>query len=161
MFELKPIVAADKAAAYADLEQQLRALLAGERDFMANAANTAALLYHGLPGLNWAGFYRLAGDVLVLGPFQGQPACVRIPLGQGVCGTAAARRATVRVPNCHAFPGHITCDAATNSEIAVPLLQDGRLLGVLDLDSPKPDRFDATDQAGLERLVAVFVAALA
>jgi len=155
MFEPKPIVAADKAAAYAELERQLRALLAGERDFMANAANTAALLYHGLPGLNWAGFYRLVGDELVLGPFQGQPACVRIPLGQGVCGTAAARRATVLVPNCRDFPGHIACDAATNSEIAVPLLQDGRLLGVLDLDSPILNRFDAADQAGLERLAAV------
>jgi L-methionine (R)-S-oxide reductase len=158
MFALKPILAADKAAAYAELEQQLRALLAGERDFTANAANAAALLFHSLPGLNWAGFYRVAGDALLLGPFQGKPACVRIPMGQGVCGTAVAQRASVLVPNCQAFPGHITCDPASNSELAVPLLKDGRLLGVLDLDSPIRNHFDAADQAGLERLVAVFVA---
>lgn len=158
MFELKPLVAADKAAAYDALAEPLRALLAGERDYTANAANTAALLYHTLPGLNWAGFYRLIGDALVLGPFQGKPACVRIPVGKGVCGTAAAQRAAVLVPNCHAFPGHITCDPASNSELAVPLLKDGRLLGVLDLDSPIRNRFDAADQAGVERLAAVFVA---
>jgi len=158
MFDPKPIVAADKAAAYAELEQQLRALLAGERDFTANAANTAALLFHSLPGLNWAGFYRLVGEELLLGPFQGKPACVRIPAGKGVCGAAVAQRATVLVPNCRAFPGHIPCDPASKSEIVVPLLKDGRLLGVLDLDSPILSHFDAADQAGLERLVAVFVA---
>lgn len=158
VFELKAIVAADKAAAYAELEAQLRGLLGGERDFMANAANTAALFFHALPGLNWAGFYRLAGEELVLGPFQGKPACVRIAVGQGACGTAAAQRSTVVVPDVRAFPGHIACDAASRSEIVVPLLQDGRLLGVLDLDSPVLNRFDAADQAGLERLAAVFVA---
>lgn len=158
MFDLKPIVAADKAAAYAELEQQLRALLAGERDFTANAANIAALLFHALPGLNWAGFYRLVGEELILGPFQGKPACVRIPSGKGVCGAAVAQRVTVLAPNCRAFPGHITCDPASKSEIVVPLLKDGRLLGVLNLDSPILSRFDAADQAGLERLVAVFVA---
>ncbi len=159
MFELKPIVAADKAAAYRELETQLRALLTGERDFIANAANTAALLYHTVPGLNWAGFYRLVGEVLILGPFQGKPACVRIPMGRGACGTAAERRTTVRVADCRAFPGHIPCDPASNSELVVPLLQDGRLHGVLDLDSPVRNRFDAADQAGLERLAAVFTAA--
>jgi GAF domain-containing protein len=158
MFEVKSVVAADKTAAYADLAAQLRALLAGERDWIANAANTAALLFHALPGLNWAGFYRRIGEVLVLGPFQGRPACVRIPVGKGVCGTAAARRATVVAPDCHAFPGHIACDPASKSEIIVPLLQDGRLLGVLDLDSPVLNRFGPADQAGLERLAAVFVA---
>ncbi|HRZ37014.1 MAG TPA: GAF domain-containing protein [Candidatus Paceibacterota bacterium] len=159
MFELKPIVAADKAAAYRELETQLRALLTGERDFIANAANTAALLYHTVPGLNWAGFYRLVGGVLILGPFQGKPACVRIPMGRGTCGTAAELRTTVRVADCRAFPGHIPCDPASNSELVVPLLQDGRLHGVLDLDSPVRNRFDAADQAGLERLAAVFTAA--
>lgn len=158
MFHLKSIVAADKAAAYAELKQQLDALLAGERDFVANAANAAALLFHSLPGLNWAGFYRLDGNALVLGPFQGKPACVRIPLGKGVCGTAAAERASVLVPNCDAFPGHITCDAASKSELVVPLMQDGQLRGVLDLDSPILHRFDTADQAGLERLAAAFVA---
>ena len=159
MFDVKPLVAADKAAAYADLEAQLRALLGDERDWIANAANAAALLFHALPGLNWAGFYRLVGDTLLLGPFQGKPACVRIALGQGVCGLAAMRRAPVVVPDCRAFPGHIACDPASRSEIVVPLLQDGRLLGLLDLDSPVLNRFDPTDQAGLERMAAVFVAA--
>ena len=159
MFEIKPMMAADTAAGYAELEQRLRALLAGERDYTANAANTAALLFHTLPGLNWAGFYRLVGDALLIGPFQGKPACVRIPLGQGVCGTAAARRATVRVPNCRAFPGHIACDPASNSEIVLPLLAQSRLVGVLDLDSPVLNRFSTADQAGLERLAAAFVTA--
>jgi L-methionine (R)-S-oxide reductase len=158
MFELTPAHAGDKPALYAGLNQQLTALLAGERDFIANAANTAALIWHSLPDLNWAGFYRLVGGALVLGPFQGKPACVRIPLGQGVCGTAAIRGKTVLVPNVHSFPGHIACDAASNSEIVVPLIKDDRLLGVLDLDSPKPGRFDALDQEGLERLVELFVA---
>jgi len=145
---------------YAALASQLAALLAGERDFIANAANTAALLYAELPAVNWVGFYRLVDGELVLGPFQGRVACVRIPLGRGVCGTAAARRATVRVPDVHAFPGHIACDAASRSEIVVPLLKDGRLLGVLDLDSPRLGRFDAADQAGLEKLADVFVTAV-
>jgi GAF domain-containing protein len=159
MFEVKLIVAADKATAYTALEEQLRALLAGERDFIANAANTAALVYHALPGLNWAGFYRLAGDTLVLGPFQGKPACLRIPVGKGVCGTVAARREAVLAPNCRTFPGHIACDPASASELAVPLLKDGVLLGVLDLDSPICNRFDPADQAGLERLATLFVTA--
>ena len=157
MFELKPPAAADKATLYAELEKQLYALLAGERDFIANAANTAALLYHTLPDVNWVGFYRLVGSELVLGPFQGKPACVRIPLGKGVCGTAAARRETVLVPDVHQFPGHIPCDSASNSEIVVPLVKDGVLLGVLDLDSPQLNRFDEVDQAGLVRLAQVFL----
>lgn len=149
----------DKAGGYRELEKQLRALLAGERDPIANLANTAALLWHNLPDLNWAGFYRLAGDTLVLGPFQGRPACVRIPVGKGVCGTAAAKQQTITVPNVHNFPGHIACDSASVSEIVVPLLKNGVLLGVLDLDSPKPDRFDVADQAGLEPIATTLVAA--
>lgn len=155
MFTLTRPDFSDKPAAYAELTRQLGALLHGETDFIANAANTSALLWHTLPDLNWAGVYRLAGNELVLGPFQGRPACVRIPLGKGVCGTAAAQRRAVRVPDVHAFPGHIACDPASRSEIVVPLLRDGQLLGVLDLDSPRPDRFDAADQAGLEALAAV------
>jgi GAF domain-containing protein len=153
----------DKPAAYASLESSLRALLAGEHDLVANAANFAALLYWSLPALNWAGFYLVEperGDLL-LGPFQGKPACVRIPIGRGVCGTAAARRETVVVPDVHAFPGHIACDAASRSEIVLPVIRDGRLLGVLDLDSPLPGRFDAEDARGLEALVRVFVDSLA
>ncbi len=159
MFELKPLDAADKAGTYTALESQLRALLHGERDFIANCANTTALLWHSLPDLNWAGFYRLVDNQLVLGPFQGKPACVRIQLGKGVCGTAAATRKTVLVPNVHEFPGHIACDAASNSEIVVPLVKNGQLLGVLDLDSPQINRFDADDQVGLEKLAAVLLAA--
>jgi GAF domain-containing protein len=159
MFTLQPLDFADKPAAYAGLDKQLRALLQGERDFIANCSNTAALLWHSLPDLNWAGFYRLMGDELVLGPFQGKPACVRIRIGRGVCGTAAATGKTVRVPDVHEFPDHIPCDAASNSEIVVPLIKGGELLGVLDLDSPKRGRFDAADQAGLEQLVAVLVEA--
>ena len=152
----------DKAAAYAELERSLRALLDGEPDLVACAANTAALLYWSLPQLNWAGFYRVepaSGD-LVLGPFQGKPACVRIAPGKGVCGTAAARRETVVVPDVHAFPGHITCDPASNSEIVVPIVDGKHLLGVLDLDSPVTGRFDEVDARGLEALVRVFVAAI-
>ncbi len=159
MFELKPTDFADKAEAYATLESQLRALLHGERDFIANCANTAALLWHSLPDLNWAGFYRLVDDELVLGPFLGKPACVRIKIGKGVCGTAAAARQTVLVPDVEKFPGHIACDAASRSEIVVPLVKAGRVLGVLDLDSPKLNRFDAADQEGLEKIVAVLLAA--
>jgi GAF domain-containing protein len=152
----------EKPAAYDQLEASLRALLDGERDLIANAANLAALLYWSLPQLNWAGLYLVEpqhGDLL-LGPFQGRPACVRIPIGRGVCGTAAERRATVVVADVHAFPGHIACDSASNSEIVVPIVRDGELLGVLDLDSPVHGRFDAEDARGLERLVQAFVASL-
>jgi len=151
----------DKSEAYAELATGLRALLSGEHDLIANAANFAALLYWSLPQLNWAGFYLVEpgrGDLL-LGPFQGKPACVRIPIGRGVCGTAAARRETVVVPDVHAFPGHIACDSASESEIVVPVAKDGRLVGVLDLDSPRLARFDDEDARGLEALVAAFVAA--
>ena len=161
MHELKDLPAGDKAATYAELERSLAALLAGERDFVASAANAAALVYWSLAGLNWAGFYLVepaSGD-LVLGPFQGKPACVRIAIGRGVCGTAAARRETVVVPDVHAFPGHIACDSASNSEIVVPVLDGERLIGVLDLDSPLHARFDDADARGLEALVRVFVAA--
>lgn len=153
---------ADKRTAYPRLARELEALLAGETDLVANAANTAALLFAVLPQLNWAGFYFAREDgELVLGPFQGRPACVRIAPGRGVCGAAAAARRTVLVPDVHEFPGHIACDAASRSEIVVPLLrEDGSLLGVLDLDSPQPARFDAEDQDGLERVAAIFVGSL-
>lgn len=134
-------------------------VLAGERDPWANAANAAALVYERMPDLNWAGFYFLRGGGLVVGPFQGRVACVRIPLGQGVCGTAAERRATLIVPDVHRFPGHIACDAASNSEVVVPLVGGGRLIGVLDLDSPRFDRFTAADARLLESLVEKVVAA--
>ena len=146
-----------KLELYQNLVSQLRSLLAGERDFIANAANFASLLYHSLPALNWAGFYLLKDKELVLGPFQGKPACVRIAVGKGVCGVAAAQRETIIVPNVHEFPGHIACDSASISEIVVPLQKDGRLLGVLDLDSPQFARFDDEDAEGLNRLVEVFV----
>lgn len=155
MHELGSIAGLDKAAAYRELRCQLQALLTGESDWIANLANTAALLYHSLDELNWAGFYLLKEGALVLGPFQGKPACGRIALGRGVCGTAAARGETIVVPNVHEFPGHIACDVASNSEIVVPLLKDGALLGVMDIDSPRLARFDAEDRAGLEELVAV------
>jgi L-methionine (R)-S-oxide reductase len=161
VFELKSINPADKPAAYVELESQLRGLLQGETDFIANCANTSALLWHALPQLNWVGFYRLMGQELVLGPFQGKPACVRIRLGKGVCGTAATTRQTQLVPDVHAFPGHIACDPASRSEIVVPLAKGDQLLGVLDLDSPSPDRFDEADRAGLEKLVAVLLDASA
>lgn len=148
----------DKPAGYTQLAAGLEALLAGESDLIANAANTAALLFDALPAINWAGFYFLRGGGLVVGPFQGKPACVRIPLGQGVCGSAAARRTTLVVPDVHAFPGHIACDSASRSEIVVPLIGE-RLLGVLDVDSPRPGRFDDEDAHGLERLAALFLAA--
>jgi GAF domain-containing protein len=148
---------AGKPELYHDLAAQLAALLDGETDRVANAANVAALIYHGLPDLNWAGFYFRRGEELVLGPFQGKPACVRIPLGSGVCGTAAARAETLLVPDVHDFPGHIACDPASRSELVVPLLENGEVTGVVDLDSPLPARFDATDREGCERLVAVFV----
>jgi len=154
--------AASKAAGYAELDAALAALLAGEDDLIANLANTSALLFTTLPQLNWAGFYLLRSpEELVLGPFQGKPACVRIALGRGVCGTAAAERRTVLVPNVHEFPGHIACDSASNSEIVLPLIRaNGELLGVLDLDSPVLERFDAIDQQGLERIVRTLLATL-
>ena len=146
--------------AYRELARDLAALLAGERDLIANAANTAALIYGALPGLNWAGFYLYKSGELVLGPFQGKPACVRIAMGKGVCGTAAMRRETVLVEDVHAFPGHIACDSASNSEVVIPLIRSTELLGVLDLDSPLPARFGAADARGLEALAKIFVDSL-
>lgn len=146
----------DKTPVYKSLLQGARALLGEETDPVANAANLSALLFHTLPGLNWAGFYILRGEDLVLGPFQGKPACVRIPPGRGVCGAAARRGQTVRVQDVHEFPGHIACDAASRSEIVLPLIKNGRLWGVLDIDSPLPARFDETDQKFLEELAGVF-----
>lgn len=157
MFEAQPIAAADPGEFYQELARQLTGLLAGERDIIANAANTASLIFNTVPDLNWAGFYFLRDDVLVLGPFQGRPACVRIPLGRGVCGAAAAQRQTLRVGDVHAFPDHIACDSASRSELVVPLIRDGAVLGVLDLDSPHPGRFSAADQAGLEQVAALFL----
>jgi GAF domain-containing protein len=157
MFELKDGREQPKEQLYASLAADLAALTAGERDLIANLANAAALLYHSLPDVNWAGFYLLRDGELVVGPFQGKPACVRIALGRGVCGTAAERRATVIVDDVHAFPGHIACDAASSSEIVVPLLKDGALLGVLDVDSPSRQRFDAADREGLERMAAILM----
>jgi GAF domain-containing protein len=156
-FQLAEQKAASKSGLYAQLGAQLRSLLVGERDFIANTANCAALLFHALPDLNWAGFYFLKAGELVLGPFQGQPACVRIALGQGVCGTAAERRETVLVDNVHDFPGHIACDSGSNSEIVVPLVKKGRLVGVLDLDSPLFGRFDEADARGLIELLEILV----
>jgi L-methionine (R)-S-oxide reductase len=148
-------MAEDKKRVYDTLARQLAALIAGEPDLVANAANMAALLYHGLPDLNWAGFYFTRREELVVGPFQGKPACVRIPWGQGVCGTAARRGASVIVPDVHEFPGHIACDEASRSELVVPLMVEGRAVGVLDLDSPVRGRFDDDDRAGCERLAAI------
>jgi GAF domain-containing protein len=142
---------------YRDLATSLGSLLAGESDALANLANASALLAQALTRINWCGFYLLRGEELVLGPFQGKPACVRIPVGKGVCGTAAARRETLVVPDVNAFPGHIACDAASRSEIVVPILRDGVLRGVLDVDSPALGRFDAADREGLERFVGVLV----
>lgn len=149
----------DGLEGYALLAAQLEALLAGERDFIANAAQLSAFLYSEVPDLNWAGFYLNRNEELVLGPFQGKVACVRIPFGKGVCGAAARTRSTQRVEDVHAFPGHIACDSASNSELVVPLVKDGRLVGVLDLDSPSTGRFSSEDQAGIERLAAIFLAA--
>jgi L-methionine (R)-S-oxide reductase len=149
-----------KPEQYANLQSQLRSLLEGELDSIANAANTAALLYHSLPDVNWAGFYLYKEGELVLGPFQGNPACVRIALGKGVCGTAAELRQTVVVANVHEFPGHIACDSASNAEIVVPLIKAGQLIGVLDLDSPSLGRFDDEDAQGLNALVEIFVQAV-
>jgi L-methionine (R)-S-oxide reductase len=145
------------AALYDQLASQMRSLLAGERDFIANAANFTALLFHSLPDVNWVGFYLMRESELVLGPFQGKAACIRIALDKGVCGTAAERRQTVLVDNVHDFPGHIACDSDSNSEIVVPLVRNDRLIGVLDLDSPSLGRFDEEDAAGLNELVAIFL----
>jgi len=146
-----------KQELYANLTEQLRSLLDGERDFIANAANFSALLYHALPDLNWAGFYLQKDGELVLGPFQGKPACVRIAIGKGVCGTAAEQRQTIMVDNVHEFPGHIACDSASNSEIVVPLVKQEQLIGVLDLDSPSVARFDDEDARGLNALAEIFI----
>ncbi len=148
----------DKVTLYRDLNAQLSELFADENDGLANAANLCAVLYHGLPQLNWVGFYFLHGGELILGPFQGRVACVRIGLGRGVCGTAAQRRETIIVPDVHEFPDHIACDSASRSEIVVPLVQEGRLLGVLDLDSPQLARFDLTDQDGLNTSCTLLLA---
>ncbi len=157
MFEATAISSDDPREFYAELARQLEGLLTGERDAIANAANMSALIFTSVPDLNWAGFYFLKGDTLVLGPFQGRPACVRIAIGRGVCGAAAEQRRTQRIDDVNAFPGHIACDSASRSELVVPLVRDNKVLGVLDLDSPRPARFSAADQAGMERLVAIFL----
>ena len=159
MFETRTLEG-DKPAQYAQLLAQTEALLHGERDRIANAANLSALLYNALPDLNWAGFYFFDGTELVVGPFQGLPACVRIPLDKGVCGAAASTRKTQRIEDVHAFPGHIACDAASQSEIVIPLVKDDVLIGVLDIDSPKLARFDPDDQRGLEAIANVFLKAV-
>jgi L-methionine (R)-S-oxide reductase len=153
--------AGSKAELYHDLTAALDALTADEPDAIANMANAAALVWQYLPELNWAGFYRAVGGELVLGPFQGKPACIRIAIGSGVCGTAAAARETQVVADVHAFPGHIACDAASASEIVVPIVHDGRLIGVLDLDSPHAGRFDDEDRAGCDALVALLAPRIA
>lgn len=159
MFEAA-VLKGSKSEQYADLVEQARALLSGERDRVANAANLSALAFHALPDLNWLGFYFYDGHELVVGPFQGKPACVRIALGRGVCGTAAATGRTQRVDDVDAFPGHIPCDSASRSEVVVPMFENDRLLGVFDIDSPVLARFDADDVRGLEGLAEVFVESL-
>ena len=156
-FQFTEQSAESKTELYENLALQSRSLFDDERDFIANAANLSSLLFHSLPDLNWAGLYLYKHDELVLGPFQGMPACVRIALGKGVCGTAALHRQTIIVPNVHDFPGHIACDSASNSEIVVPILKEETLLGVLDLDSPSFGRFDEDDALGLNELVNIFV----
>jgi GAF domain-containing protein len=158
MFALRSASAGTQAELHSELIPQARALLQGERDLTANAANLAALIFHTLPDLNWAGFYWMKAGELVLGPFQGKPACVRIALGKGVCGTAARERRTVIVPDVHEFPGHIACDSASRSELVVPVVHHGTLAGVLDLDSPLLRRFDESDARALEQVVEVFLA---
>jgi len=160
MFELKAL-SGNKAECYAELLTQLDGLTDGEPDPIANMANAASLIFNSLPDLNWAGFYRLLDDVLVLGPFMGRPACIRIAIGKGVCGTAVAENATQLVPDVHAFPGHIACDSASRSELVVPITHEGRIIGVLDLDSPSPARFDEEDAAGCERLIALLAPRIA
>ena len=154
MFDFRPAADTPKPEAYRQLVDAAEALTAGEPDGVANMANMAALLWDFLPELNWAGFYRVVEDELVLGPFMGRPACIRIPMGQGVCGTAAKDAATQLVEDVHAFPGHIACDALTNSELVVPVVRDGTVIAVIDLDSPAKARFDAEDAAGIEALAA-------
>ncbi|MGB6273988.1 MAG: GAF domain-containing protein [Rhodococcus sp. (in: high G+C Gram-positive bacteria)] len=149
-----------KVEQYQQLTEQARGLVFEESNLIANAANLSGLVYHALPEVNWVGFYLFDGTELVVGPFQGQPACVRIALNKGVCGAAATTRETQRVADVHAFPGHIACDANTRSEVVVPLYQGETLIGVFDLDSPVPNRFDADDQAGLEAIAAVFLSSL-
>ncbi|MDF2603911.1 GAF domain-containing protein [Sphingomonas sp.] len=155
------IAAGDKAELYRDILSALDALTADEPDAIANMANAAALLWQYLPDLNWSGFYRMVDDTLVLGPFQGKPACIRIAVGAGVCGAAAATRETQLVADVHAFPGHIACDAASASELVVPIIHEGRLVGVLDLDSPIPGRFDAQDARGCEAIVTLLAPRIA
>ena len=154
MFDFRPAADTPKPEAYRQLVDAAEALTAGEPDSVANMANMAALLWDFLPDLNWAGFYRVVEDELVLGPFMGRPACIRIPMGQGVCGTAAKDAATQLVEDVHAFPGHIACDAVTSSELVVPVVRDGTVIAVIDLDSPAKARFDAEDAAGIEALAA-------
>jgi GAF domain-containing protein len=149
------IEAADTATMYRDLASALEGLVAGEADSIANMSNASALIFETLPDVNWVGFYRNVGGELVVGPFQGRPACIRIPFGSGVCGVAAETRQVQRVEDVHAFPGHIACDSASNSEIVVPLIRDGKLLGVLDIDSPEKARFAAEDEAGCIRLAEI------
>jgi L-methionine (R)-S-oxide reductase len=156
-FQFAKQEATSKAELYAGLQSQLRSLLENENDFIANAANLSALLYYSLPDLNWVGFYLYKGGELVVGPFQGKPACVRIGMGKGVCGTAAEQRQIILVDNVHEFPGHIACDSASNSEIVVPLIKEESLLGVLDLDSPLFARFDDQDAEGLNELTRIFL----
>ena len=159
MFDATDRPEGTKAEIYAELERQLRGLFEGERDPIANAANMAALIGWGLSDLNWSGFYIMRGGELVLGPFVGRPACVRIAVGKGVCGAAVQRKASVLVEDVYEFPGHIACDAASRSELVVPILRDGAVTGVLDLDSPHPARFDEDDRKGCEALVALYTAA--
>lgn len=161
MFDFSPRADAPKSEIHRDLREAALAITAGESDAVANMANVAALIWQFLPDLNWAGFYRAIGDELVLGPFVGKPACIRIPFGRGVCGTAAATGQTQLVPDVHAFPGHIACDGASASELVVPVVADGRVVAVIDLDSPTPARFDEEDAAGIEALAAAIAAAIA
>ncbi len=160
MFDFAPAADQPKAETYRDLTEAARALIADESDGVANMANIAALIWQYLPQLNWAGFYRMVDGALVLGPFIGKPACIRIPLGKGVCGTAAASGITQLVPDVHAFPGHIACDAASQSELVVPVYHQGRVIAVIDLDSPVLARFDGEDAAGIERLAQAIAAAI-
>jgi GAF domain-containing protein len=158
MFEVQAIAdAAGKPQFYRDLVRQLDALLEGERDPIANAANISALLFQLMPDLNWAGFYFMRGGELVLGPFQGKPACVRIAVGKGVCGSAVARRQSIVVEDVDAFPGHIACDSASRSELVVPLLRSDAVVGVIDLDSPTPGRFDGDDRTGIEAVAGRYL----
>lgn len=159
MFETSSL-SGSKPEQYAQLLEQARGLMHGETDKVANAANLSALVFHSLPGLNWVGFYFFDGQELVVGPFQGKPACIRIALGRGVCGTAAQTRQTQRVDDVEAFPGHIPCDSASRSELVVPLYIGDQLIGVFDLDSPLPSRFDGDDQGGLEAIARAFLATL-